>query len=177
MYEVDFYLIYVAPSACCVSNKFHYASCASEEKSMQTIIETSDADETFEVGRKLGILAKPGDIYALNGDLGVGKTVFAKGIASGLGIAEHVGSPTFTIVQAYEGGRIPLYHFDVYRIGDASAMYEIGYEDCFFGDGVSIIEWAELIDEIIPADAKHIIIEKNPEKGFEYRKIICDFEV
>lgn len=144
---------------------------------METIIETTDADSTFEAGRELGRLAKPGDIYALKGDLGAGKTMFAKGLASGLGIAEHVGSPTFTIVQAYDGGRLPLYHFDVYRIGDASEMYETGYEDYFFGDGICIIEWAELIDELLPGTAKHIIIEKNPEKGFDYRKIIYDFEI
>lgn len=144
---------------------------------METIIETADAAGTFEAGRKLGIMAKPGDIYALNGDLGAGKTMFAKGIAYGLGIEGHVGSPTFTIVQAYEGGRIPLYHFDVYRIGDASEMYETGYEDYFFGDGVCVIEWAGLIDGLIPEAAKHIIIEKNPEKGFDYRKIIFDFEI
>lgn len=144
---------------------------------METIIETADASGTFEAGKKLGIMSKPGDIYALKGDLGAGKTVFAKGVANGLDIAEHVGSPTFTIVQAYEDGRIPLYHFDVYRIGDASEMYETGYEDYFFGDGVCIIEWAELIDELLPRTAKHIIIEKNPAKGFDYRKIIFDFEI
>ena len=144
---------------------------------METIIETIDADSTFEAGRQLGILSKPGDIYALKGDLGAGKTVFTKGVACGLGIAENVGSPTFTIVQVYESGRMPLYHFDVYRIGDVSEMDETGCEDYFFGGGVCVIEWAEIIDEIIPRTAKRITIEKNPEKGFDYRKIIYDFEI
>ncbi len=143
---------------------------------METIIETKSADGTFEAGKRLGLSSKPGDIYALKGDLGAGKTMFAKGVACGLGITEHVGSPTFTIVQVYDSGRLPLYHFDVYRIGGAGEMDETGYEDYFFGDGICIIEWADLIDEIIPEAAKRIRIEKNPEKGFDYRKITLDFE-
>ena len=134
-------------------------------------IETNRPEETFEAGRQLGLLAKPGDVYTLNGDLGVGKTVFTQGVAAGLGIKEHVNSPTFTIVQVYEEGRLPFYHFDVYRIGDIEEMDEIGYEDYFYGNGLCIIEWAELIEELIPADAKSITIEKNLEKGFDYRKI------
>lgn len=134
-------------------------------------IETNSPEETFETGRQLGLLAKPGDVYTLNGDLGVGKTVFTQGVAAGLGIKEHVNSPTFTIVQVYEEGRLPFYHFDVYRIGDIEEMDEIGYEDYFYGNGLCIIEWAELIEELIPADAKSITIEKNLEKGFDYRKI------
>ena len=134
-------------------------------------IETSSPEETFEAGRQLGLLAKPGDVYTLNGDLGVGKTVFTQGVAAGLGIKEHVNSPTFTIVQVYEEGRLPFYHFDVYRIGDIEEMDEIGYEDYFYGNGLCIIEWAELIEELIPDDAKSITIEKNLEKGFDYRKI------
>lgn len=134
-------------------------------------IETNSPEETFEAGRQLALLAKPGDVYTLNGDLGVGKTVFTQGVAAGLGIKEHVNSPTFTIVQVYEEGRLPFYHFDVYRIGDIEEMDEIGYEDYFYGNGLCIIEWAELIEELIPDDAKSITIEKNLEKGFDYRKI------
>lgn len=134
-------------------------------------IETNSPEETFEIGRKLGQTAKPGEIYTLNGDLGVGKTVFTQGMAAGLGITEHVNSPTFTIVQVYESGRLPFYHFDVYRICDVAEMDEIGYEDYFFGNGLCIIEWAERIQELIPAEAKQITIEKDLEKGFDYRRI------
>ena len=135
-------------------------------------IETNSPEETFEEGRKLGQTARPGEIYMLNGDLGVGKTVFTQGVAAGLGITEHIDSPTFTIVQVYESGRLPFYHFDVYRIGDIEEMDEIGYEDYFFGNGLCIVEWAERIKELIPADAKQITIEKNLEKGFDYRRIL-----
>lgn len=134
-------------------------------------IVTNSPEETFEAGRQLGLSAKPGDVYTLNGDLGVGKTVFTQGVAAGLGIKEHVNSPTFTIVQVYEEGRMPFYHFDVYRIGDIEEMDEIGYEDYFYGDGLCMIEWANLIEEILPEKRKEIVIEKNLEKGFDYRKI------
>ncbi|MDE6913469.1 MAG: tRNA (adenosine(37)-N6)-threonylcarbamoyltransferase complex ATPase subunit type 1 TsaE [Lachnospiraceae bacterium] len=137
-------------------------------------IETTSPDETFEAGRQLGLLAKPGDIYTLNGDLGVGKTVFTQGVAKGLDISGHVNSPTFTIVQVYDSGRLPFYHFDVYRIGDIEEMDEIGYEDYFFGDGVCMVEWADLISDLIPQNAKKITIEKNLEKGFNYRKITLE---
>lgn len=137
-------------------------------------IETNSPEETFAVGRKLGLCAQPGAVYTLNGALGVGKTVFTQGLAAGLGITEHVNSPTFTIVQIYENGRLPFYHFDVYRIGDIAEMDEIGYEDYFYGNGVCIIEWAELIAELIPEKAVNITIEKNLEKGFDYRKIIIE---
>lgn len=136
--------------------------------------ETFSAEETFALGKALGEKALPGQIYTLNGDLGVGKTVFTQGMAAGLGIAEPVNSPTFTILQVYEEGRLPLYHFDVYRIGDPEEMEEIGYEDCFFGEGVCLIEWAELIEELIPADAVSVTIEKEPEKGFDYRRITVE---
>ena len=135
------------------------------------VTETFSAEETLELGKKIGSQAKPGEIYTLNGDLGVGKTVFAQGLAQGLGITEPISSPTFTIVQIYEKGRMPLYHFDVYRIGDVEEMEEIGCEDCFYGKGVCLIEWAELIGEIIPEEAIPVRIEKNLEKGFDYRKI------
>ena len=129
------------------------------------------AEETYDIGRALAEKAVPGEIYALSGDLGVGKTVFTKGFAAGLGITEPVNSPTFTILQVYEGGRLPLYHFDVYRIGDVEEMDEIGYEDYFYGDGVCLIEWANLIEEILPEKYTEIRIEKDLEKGFDYRKI------
>ena len=137
----------------------------------EKIYETYSPEETHALGKRLGAEAKPGDVYTLVGDLGVGKTVFTQGIAEGLGITEPVSSPTFTIVQMYEDGRLPFYHFDVYRIGDIEEMEEIGYEDCFYGEGVCLIEWADLIQEILPPDVIAIEIEKNLEKGFDYRKI------
>ena len=135
------------------------------------IIETNSEKETFELGKKLGMEAKPGQVYALLGDLGVGKTILTKGFAEGIGITEPVSSPTFTIVQVYEEGRMPFYHFDVYRIGDIEEMDEIGYEDCFYGEGVCLVEWANLIEEIMPGDTIWITIEKDLEKGFDYRRI------
>lgn len=138
------------------------------------IIETHDPEETFEVGRKIGMNAEPGQIYTLTGDLGVGKTVFTQGVAAGLGITEPVNSPTFTIIQEYEDGRLPFYHFDVYRIGDLEEMEEIGYDDYFFGQGICLIEWAELIEEILPEKRIEVTIEKDLEKGFEYRKITIE---
>lgn len=140
------------------------------------IIETNSPQETKELGKKMAERAKPGDVFTLVGDLGVGKTVFTQGIAEGLGIDEPVNSPTFTIVQQYEEGRLPLYHFDVYRIGDVEEMDEIGYEDCFYGEGVCLIEWSTLIQEILPEDAIHITIEKDLEKGFDYRRIQMERE-
>ena len=135
------------------------------------IIETNTPKETFDFGEKLGETAKAGTVYTLIGDLGVGKTVFTQGLAKGLEIDEPISSPTFTIVQVYEEGRLPLYHFDVYRIGDVEEMEEIGYEDYFYGNGVSLIEWANLIEEILPEQYTEIKIEKDLEKGFDYRKI------
>lgn len=138
---------------------------------MEKIQETYSAQETFEYGRSLGERVCPGQVYTLIGDLGVGKTVFTQGVAAGLGISEPVNSPTFTILQVYEEGRIPFYHFDVYRIGDVEEMEEIGYEDCFYGEGVCLIEWADLISEILPPKHTRITIEKDLSKGFEYRRI------
>ena len=138
------------------------------------IIETHDPEETFEAGRKIGMNAKPGQIYTLTGDLGVGKTVFTQGVAAGLGITEPVNSPTFTIIQEYEDGRLPFYHFDVYRIGDLEEMEEIGYDDYFFGQGICLIEWAELIEEILPEKRIEVTIEKDLDKGFDYRKITIE---
>lgn len=138
------------------------------------VFETYSARETYELGKKIGQNANPGDIYTLSGDLGVGKTVFTQGVANGLGITEAVCSPTFTIVQVYEEGRMPFYHFDVYRISDLEEMDEIGYEDYFYGDGLTIIEWAELIREILPTNCKTVTIEKDLEKGFDYRRITIE---
>ena len=134
-------------------------------------IETFSEKETFELGKKLGTEAKPGQVYALLGDLGVGKAILTQGFAEGIGITEPVSSPTFTIVQVYEEGRMPFYHFDVYRIGDIEEMDEIGYEDCFYGEGVCLVEWANLIEEIMPENTIWITIEKDLEKGFDYRRI------
>ena len=136
------------------------------------IIETRSAKETYDLGKKIGSQAKAGEVYTLVGDLGVGKTVFTQGLAKGLGIEEPISSPTFTIVQVYEDGRLPFYHFDVYRIGDIEEMDEIGYEDYFYGNGLCMIEWANLIEEILPEKRHDISIEKDLEKGFDYRKII-----
>ena len=137
-------------------------------------IQSESEQNTFELAKELGKKVMPGEIYLLEGDLGVGKTVFAKGFACGLGIAEPITSPTFTIIQEYEEGRIPLYHFDVYRIADVEEMYELGYEGYFFGEGVCLIEWASRIQDILPKDCYQITIEKNLEKGFDYRLITID---
>lgn len=141
------------------------------------IIETNSPQETKELGKKMAERAKPGDVFTLVGDLGVGKTVFTQGIAEGLGIDEPVNSPTFTIVQEYESGRMPFYHFDVYRIGDPEEMDEIGFDDYIYGDGLCLIEWADLIEEILPEKRVAIRIEKDLEKGFDYRRIIIQEEV
>ena len=134
-------------------------------------IETWSPEETFQLGRSLGEKVQPGQIYTLDGDLGVGKTVFTQGVAAGLGIQGPVSSPTFTIVQEYYEGRIPLYHFDVYRIEDPEEMEEVGYDDYFFGKGVCLIEWADRIRELLPGHVVRITIEKEPGKGFDYRLI------
>ncbi len=134
------------------------------------IIETYSQDETEKIGYDTAIKALPGQVYCLSGDLGVGKTVFTRGFARGLGIDEHITSPTFTIINEYEG-RLPLYHFDVYRVADPEEMDYIGCDEYFFGNGVCLIEWAELIEDIIPENAVWIKIEKDLEKGTDYRKI------
>lgn len=138
------------------------------------VYETWSAEETSALSEKIASDAKAGTVFTLTGDLGVGKTVFTQGFAKGLGIEEPVNSPTFTIVQVYDDGRLPFYHFDVYRIGDVDEMDEIGYEDYFYGDGISMIEWANLIEEIIPDDAVKITIEKDLTKGIDYRKITVE---
>lgn len=140
------------------------------------VIETNNEKETYRFGYGLGETAKAGQVFTLIGDLGTGKTVFTKGLAAGLGVKEPVSSPTFTIVQIYEEGRLPFYHFDVYRIGDVEEMEEIGYEDYIYGDGVSLIEWANLIEEILPEHYTEVRLEKDMEKGFDYRRIeLCEY--
>ncbi|HJD05068.1 MAG: tRNA (adenosine(37)-N6)-threonylcarbamoyltransferase complex ATPase subunit type 1 TsaE [Mediterraneibacter sp.] len=138
------------------------------------VIETRSPEETFQLGEELGRKAVPGQVFTLTGDLGVGKTVFTQGLAKGLGIEEPVNSPTFTIVQVYEEGRLPFYHFDVYRIGDVEEMEEVGFDDYVMGEGVSLIEWADLIEEILPEKRTEIRIEKDLEQGFDYRKITVE---
>ena len=148
---------------------------------LQSMIEkhkiiSKSPEDTFALGKQIGESVAPGSVLTLVGDLGVGKTVFTQGLAEGLGISDAVNSPTFTIVQIYEEGRIPLYHLDVYRIGDISEMDEIGYEDYFYGDGVCLIEWPSRIEEVLPDTCENIWIEKDLEKGFDYRRITCDKE-
>ena len=137
----------------------------------ETVYESYGPEDTFALGEKRGREGVPGQFCTLTGDLGVGKTVLTQGIAKGLGIEEPVNSPTFTIVQVYESGRIPLYHLDVYRIGDPSEMEEIGCEEYFYGEGLCIVEWADLIEELLPEQRTEIMIEKDLEKGFDYRRI------
>ena len=127
--------------------------------------------DTYELGRSMALQARPGDIFCLEGDLGAGKTVFAKGFGRGLGIEEPISSPTFTIVHEYYDGRLPLYHFDAYRIDDPAELYEIGYDEYFYGDGVCLVEWPSKIAELIPAGAVHVMIERDREKGSDYREI------
>ena len=140
------------------------------------VLETRSPEQTFQIGVDLAKKAVPGQVFTLTGDLGVGKTVFTQGFAHGLGITEPVNSPTFTIVQVYEGGRLPFYHFDVYRIGDIEEMEEIGFDEYIFGEGVCLIEWANLIEEILPPHYQTVKIEKVLEKGFDYRMITIEAE-
>lgn len=140
---------------------------------MENIVikETFSAEDTFKFGENIGSKAVPGQVITLTGDLGTGKTVFVQGLARGLGIDGYINSPTFTIVQIYESGRLPLYHFDVYRIEDESEMYETGLDDYMYGEGVCVIEWAEMISGLLPEERTEILIEKDLEKGFDYRRI------
>ena len=140
------------------------------------IFESESDEKTYEFARGLGTKAEPGQIYALNGELGAGKTVFAKGFAEGLGVTERVNSPTYTILHSYSSGRLPFHHFDVYRIAEPEEMEEVGYEDCFYSGGVSLVEWAEQIEEILPENTIFVNISRAPEKGAGYRRIeIEDF--
>ncbi len=138
------------------------------------VLERRSPEQTFQIGVDLAKKAVPGQVFTLTGDLGVGKTVFTQGFAHGLGITEPVNSPTFTIVQVYEGGRLPFYHFDVYRIGDVEEMDEVGFDEYVMGEGVSLIEWANLIEEILPERRTEVIIEKDLQEGFEYRRITIE---
>jgi tRNA threonylcarbamoyladenosine biosynthesis protein TsaE len=138
------------------------------------VIESNSKEETYNAGVQLGQNAAPGQVYCIYGDLGVGKTIISKGVAAGLGITEVVNSPTFTIVKEYDEGRLPLYHFDVYRIGDVDEMDEIGYNEMVYGDGVCLIEWANLIEEILPDTYTRIDIEKDLSKGLDYRRITIE---
>ncbi len=135
---------------------------------------TFSEKETYEKGKELGVILNAGDVVCLDGELGAGKTVFAKGIAHSLGIDRHVTSPTFGLVNEYDG-EIPLFHFDVYRIDDPEEMYEIGYEEYIYGNGVTLIEWAEKITDILPKDRIQVNIRKLPEKGLDTREITVEF--
>ncbi len=140
------------------------------------VFDTKSADETFSFAQKIGETCKPGTVIGLTGDLGTGKTVFAKGFAAGLGIKRGVNSPTYTIVHQYDDGRLPFYHFDVYRIGDVTEMEETGFDDCVLGEGVTLVEWADIIRDIMPAGTIWINIAKDPAKGFDYRRIMVEDE-
>lgn len=136
--------------------------------------ESLRAEDTFHIAGQLAQKAQAGDVFCLHGDLGTGKTVFSQGFGAGLGIEEPISSPTFTILKEYEGGRLPLYHFDVYRIGSADEMEEIGYYELIDGAGVCLIEWAELISDILPEKRYEVTLEKDAEKGFDYRRIVIE---
>ncbi len=140
------------------------------------IFHSNSPEETARFAESFAAELKAGDVITLNGDLGAGKTAFAQGLAKGLGIIEYLSSPTFTIVNCYEG-KMPLYHFDVYRIADEEEMYEIGYEEYIDGDGVCVIEWAEIIKDILPPERYDIIIRKDYQKGEDYREIIIERKV
>ncbi|MGN0436990.1 MAG: tRNA (adenosine(37)-N6)-threonylcarbamoyltransferase complex ATPase subunit type 1 TsaE [Lachnospiraceae bacterium] len=139
--------------------------------SLESVFESKNPEMTYEFAKKLAVSANAGDVFCLVGDLGVGKTLFSQGFAKGMGIEDYVNSPTFTIVQEYNDGRLPLYHFDVYRIEEPEEMEEIGYTEMLYGDGVCLIEWADLIEEIWPEHYTKIVIEKDLEKGFDFRRI------
>ncbi len=133
--------------------------------------ESNSAKDTFELGFEMGKKSASGQVYCLDGDLGTGKTVFTAGFAKGLGIEEAICSPTFTLLQVYEEGRLPLYHFDVYRIEDPDEMFEIGFDEYIFGEGVCLIEWGSAIAGLLPENTIYIAIEKDLDRGFDYRII------
>lgn len=140
-----------------------------KEKMMKEF-KTFSQEETIEIGKALGRLLNTGDIVCINGDLGTGKTVFTNGIAKSLGIKEHITSPTFTIVNEYSG-RVPFYHFDVYRISDSEEMFEIGFEEYLYGEGIVVIEWADIIKDILPEEVVQVTIKKNLDLGIDARII------
>ena len=137
-------------------------------------VETENPNQTEQLAGIIASYLSKGSILALDGDLGAGKTIFSKGLAKSLGVKEPVTSPTFVIMQQYEDGRIPLYHFDVYRIEDPDELYETGAEEFFYGDGISVIELASLIEELLPEDMIRVRISRMPEKGPDRRKIDVD---
>ncbi len=138
------------------------------------IFESQNEKDTYNLGFEMGRKAEPGTVICLTGDLGVGKTVFTAGFAKGLDIKTPICSPTFTILQVYEEGRLPLYHFDVYRISDPDEMEEVGFDEYAFGDGVCLIEWGLMIEDILPENTVYITIEKDNQKGFDYRRITVE---
>ena len=144
------------------------------EQSGSVEIESEKCEDTYMLGKLLGENCRAGEVYTLIGDLGVGKTVFTQGFAAGLGVSGPVNSPTFTIVSEYDDGRLPFYHFDVYRIGDSEEMDEIGYEDYIYGEGVSLIEWANLIEDILPEQYTRVTIEKDLNRGLDFRRITLE---
>jgi len=135
-----------------------------------TIFESYSQSDTEEFGREMGQAAMCGEVYALIGDLAAGKTAFARGFARGLGIDADITSPTFGIVNEY-AGRLPMYHFDVYRIEHIQEMEDTGYEEYFWGNGVSLVEWADIIEELLPRDAVFVRFDRSLERGDNYRKI------
>ncbi len=142
-----------------------------DEWVINMILESFSAEDTFNIGKEIASKSRAGEVYCLDGDLGTGKTVFSQGFGAGLGITEPISSPTFTILKEYHEGRLPFYHFDVYRIGSDDEMDEIGYYDLIDGDGVCLIEWAKLIEDILPMNCKTVTIKKDADKGFDYRTI------
>lgn len=135
------------------------------------IIDAFSPEDTLAAGRRMAAALEPGTVVCLSGELGAGKTVFAQGLARGLGIEGPVCSPTFTLIQEYREGRIPLYHFDVYRIDGPWDMDELGYEEYFYGDGVCLVEWGNLIEELLPEGTVFVTIERDGSRGFDYRRI------
>jgi len=133
---------------------------------------SKNTEDTYRIGKKLGKLLFPGSIICLNGDLGTGKTAFTQGIGKGLGVSEHVVSPTYTIINEYTSGRIPLYHFDVYRLGSSDEMYELGCDEYFYGDGVTVVEWADSVEDVIPSERLWVTINKLEEP--DQREIIME---
>jgi len=133
-------------------------------------------EDTLKVAAELAASAKPGDVICLSGPLGAGKTVFAQGFARGIGYTGRVTSPTFTIVQVYEGGRLPLYHFDLYRLdGGAEELEGIGYEEYFYSGGVCLVEWPEKAADAIPATALHVEMSTNFDLDAQYRDIVVRY--
>ena len=144
-------------------------------------VTTTQAKETGTLGERLGQLLEPGDLIALEGDLGAGKTVFVQGLARGLGVTDLVNSPTYVIIQTYDG-RLPLFHFDVYRLGSGDELEELGYEEFFYGSGVTVVEWAQLIESYLPSHHLTIKITLGPgendraitfiPQGSRYEKLV-----